>query len=307
MRVMIEEVRSSIARDDLGTAINRAEQLDDEIQKQYKAWLLRDVAQRIDEVLTWLPPDTESFWVCQSPAEIDTSESSSQLIADPLRGFAVNGLRAVAAEKYYRALNHRTIRFVAAAARGIRGGRQGTPGPVAADDVVYFYFFDSPIELPAIDGDAWIALVRPDVLVVANNEAQLKQTIQRISDGNRIRALPTNLPEWRHVDKRASLWGLRHYSQQSRPEPGQPGYEQAKFPKPDGLAVGLTVGFDAIEQRLVVEYMSPNNYALPITLEHEFKLDSPQNGVWRLISNIRERRHFPVHMAMSMLGFGVDP
>jgi hypothetical protein len=211
---------------------------------------------------------------------------------------------------------------------------------MSAGGVAYFYFFADPLDLPPPDDSVqgrpvwsataridagglpqpgvkreqrddqnWLALARPDLLILSNRRTLLSEILQRISGGTEARALPADLPEWKQVDTTASFWGLRHYSAQSKPKHGGVGFEAAELPRPDGAAIGVTVRFDSVQQRLEVRYLSEaqlaQHGAFANSLQREFQIDRSEAGVWRLLADIQKRGPFPVHFALTMLGFGM--
>jgi hypothetical protein len=158
------------------------------------------------------------------------------------------------------------------------------------------------------EDESWVALARPDLLVLTNKKDLLREILDRIANGSKSRALPADLPEWSQVDRTASFWAIRHYSAQSKPKPEERGFQNAELPQPDGAALGVAVQFDTEGQRLEIRYLSeakPAQRGPGDVSQSQFQLDRPQEGVWRLVSDIRERGPFPVHFAMTMLGFGV--
>lgn len=137
---MARELRAAIEREELSAAADLAAKLDDAVQAQYRASLTSDVNQRVEEALTWLPPDTESLWINQEPFKID-NQPLELLWQRPTQVYSIDRLSAVNGGRIYRALTNRTIRLVVAAARNIRDQRMGIPSPIPRHDVAYLYFF----------------------------------------------------------------------------------------------------------------------------------------------------------------------
>ncbi|MGA3028287.1 MAG: hypothetical protein ABSF98_26365 [Bryobacteraceae bacterium] len=336
-------LRTAVRNDSLASAADIADRLDDAVQLRYKASLIRDAGQRVQDVLSWLPDDTESLWVNQKPFTIKPEESLQLLYGRPIQVYSVDRLSVLNEGDFYRALANRTVRLVVAAGANIprRIPDEGlmVPGRMAARDATYFYFFTEPVDLPTPDesiegrpvwhataktdaggisqrgvkrperqSENWITLARPDLLILTNRHELLDQILHRLAGGSKSRALPADLPEWAYVNRRAPFWGLRHYSTQSRPKPGDPGFDAAELPAPDGCATGVTVQFDPAGQRLEVRYLSS---ARPVQegafgdLKRAFQVDHPESGVWRLSSDIQAKGEFPVHFALEMLGFGL--
>ncbi|MGC9945240.1 MAG: hypothetical protein ABSF64_02490 [Bryobacteraceae bacterium] len=334
---LMPELRTAIRNDSLAVAAELANRLDDAVQQRYNAWLIRDADQRVQEVLTWLPDDTESLWVNQTPFPIKPDDSAELLSERPIQLFCVDRLIALNEGNIYRALGRHTVRLVVAAAGQIRRGEFGGPPSLAVQDVAYFYFFADAVELPQPDeslqgkpvwhasakvlssfitepgvapaqreDENWIGLARPDLLIVAHRRELLAQILRQIAGGQRSHALPTDLPEWRQVDRSAPFWGLRHLAAQPQPAREQPPYV-AQIPRLEGFATGATVRFDPVRQRLEIRYLTeapmPPRGGGPDLLAREFDVDHPEPGVWRLISDLKTRGPWPLHVAMTMLGF----
>ena len=107
---LTDELRSSIQRNELASAADLAVKLDDGVKTQQRAWLIRDANQRADEILTWLPVNTESLWVNQDPFTIKADEPLSLLNGRPTQLYSIDRLSALNNGKFYRLLSGRTIR-----------------------------------------------------------------------------------------------------------------------------------------------------------------------------------------------------
>jgi hypothetical protein len=338
---LLRDFRTAVAESSPTAAADAADKLDQAIRARYQAWLVRDASQRVDEFLSWLPADTETFWINQEPFLVNPDEPPEGLYAKPIQRFSTDRLAAAGEGKIYGALAGRTIRMVASGATGYQENREilMTPGPQTLREVVYFYLlnerFDAPPadetienrpvwkasakivdwtqrrpgrEPPKIDDDNWIALARPDLLILANRREVLSAMLARIGKSAESRALPDDLAEWRLVNRAASFWGLRHYSALAKPKPGERGYDAADLPRADGSATGASVQFDPSSLRLEIEYLS----AAPLAkspgridnLRREFQVDQPRAAVWRLISDVKARGPYPVLFAMQLLGYG---
>lgn len=339
---LLRDLRTAIQDDSLATAAELAGKLDRAVQERYSAWLIRDADQRIEEALAWLPADTESVWVNRRPFTIRPEQGIDMLWNRPDESYSVDRLAALNGGEFYKALGNHTIRLVVAGARDIRKPAMASvPAPVAAEGIAYVFFLAEPIDFASpgesiqghpvwhaiakVDaGDAprpgekraqrddenWLALARPDVMILTNRHALLAEMLERANSGSKTRAMPANLPEWSHVDRSASFWGLRHYADGSKARTGEPGIGLANLPHyPDGKAAGATVRFDSVTQRLEVIYLSSAEAMASQTgaelLAIEFQVDQPEAGIWRMLSDVRARGPFPVHFALAMLGFGM--
>ena len=337
---LTRELYTAIQNDSLVSATEIATRLDEIVQGQHQAWLVRDSRERVDEVLTWLPAATESLWVNQAPFTINSEESATLFHRRPTQAYSLDRLMTLNGGQYFRAIHGRTVRLVVAATRGVPAPQSNSvsiPAVMSPQDVVYFYFFAEPIDLPRPDESIqgrpvwqtsstsdvadvsqpgkkpaqqsetnWIAMARPDLLILANRKELLSEILDRILHGSKTRALPPDLPEWTQTDRTASFWGLRHYAVQSRPKPGERGCEAAELPQPDCIATGATVRFDTTNQLLEIRYlseMSPKQDG--VYLRQEFRVDEAHAGVWRLVADVEKRGSSPVHFALIMLGFGM--
>jgi hypothetical protein len=56
----------------------------------------------------------------------------------------------------------------------------------------------------------FVARPTPRVLLIATSNKYLEEVLRRMSAKPRERALPPELPEWKHVDRAAAMWTIRH-------------------------------------------------------------------------------------------------
>lgn len=335
---LARELRTALEKKDLTIAADLATQLDHDVQLRYRAWLIRDAQKWVDDVLTWLPPDTETLFVNQEPFVVDPSESPEALYGRPTQIYAIDRLSALNAGEFYRALEGRTISLVAAGARDIRGPGTGVPALSPDSEVVNFLFLAEALHPNVLgapdkslqncpvwraiakihvgeswrvsqrDDESWLALARPDLLVIASKENLLDELLQRIAQGSPMRALPPTLPEWEHVNRLAPFWGLRHYPGSGAREDGSnPRVAKGGNLRRDASAVGVAVQYDSGRERLEIHYLSAAAKVSDPTRDHpapEFQTEYTQPGVVRLTSDTRARGDFPFHFAVFMLGFG---
>jgi hypothetical protein len=338
------DLSAAIHNDSLAPVAEIAAKLDEGVQAQYGAWLVRDSNDRVADVLSWLPADVESFWVNQIPFVVHKQDPPSWSAGRIVENYSVDRLRAQDEGRYFDFLENRTIRLVIAADRGIPAPDSNAgiviPGPIAARDVVYFYFldraFDSPpgdeliqgrplwqtsakitgpyiprprTEPPEVEDTNWLTVARPDLLILSSKKELLTEVLDRVLQGSSTRALPAALPEWNQVDRSAGFWGFRHYSAASKPKPGERGCQVAELPSPDCRAIGSTLSLDSAGKHLELRYLSEaplwQQPGPADTVHTQFQVDQPQPGVWRLISDLQMRGPFPFSFAIQALGFGV--
>lgn len=326
---LIGELLTALDKKEFTQATDLASKLDDGVQLQYKAWLVRDSKQRVEDVLSWLPVDTEAILVHQEPFTVDAEQNPDRLFGKPTQQYLTDRLAAVDQGKFYRALHGRTIRLAVMATKGIpdRGKTTSTPALMPDIDVAYFYFLTEPVDLRSLpntemsvagvpswrataqidarqpfqpgrtepatrEDENWIALAKPDLLVLAHSRSVLEDSLGKIVKGSRTRALPTSLSEWAQVDITAPSWGLRHY----------------RTAQLDEQAVGVTMQFDPLKKRLDMRYLGESqNYMRYLQKYREtdqFQTDQPEPGVLRLTADTAKRGDYPVHFAVGTLGFG---
>ena len=221
-----EELQSAIRNDSLSRATEIATELDASLQAQHRAWLIRDASDRVEEALSWLPTDVEGFWVNQEPYVLNAGDSAQLLSGRPTQLYSLDRLIAMNEGQIYRSLSNRTIRLAIAAVRGMpRLDIVSVPSATSTQDIVCFYFFTAPIDLSSPDEsiqgrpvwqasariDAggpfrpgapreqrddpnWLALARPDMLILANRKDLLTEVLGRVVNGSRAKALPATLP-----------------------------------------------------------------------------------------------------------------
>jgi hypothetical protein len=278
------------------------------------------------------------LWVNQEPFRIRAGESIDQLYGRPTQIYAIGRLKLFNDGEFCRRLDGRAVRLVVAGGRNLPSGSNRVPAAVPYADVVYFYFFSLPLnpsnlppadetlqahpvwrivaktggrpsqpggERPTRDAESWLTTIGKDVLVLAGKRETLEQILQRMSGSSGLLALPETLPEWAQVNRRSSFWGLRHYSESAKAESGELNYSV----RPSADAFGLTVAFEASNKRIEIRYLSATPLLVstytPDVLSREFKVDQPQPGVWRLVSNLNDRGDSPAHIAFMLLGFGI--
>jgi hypothetical protein len=112
-----------------------------------------------------------------------------------------------------------------------------------------------------LEEDVWmifVAFPRSNIVLAATNEDYLRTVLERMGGNTGPRALPEALPEWKYVNTRAPLWGLRHYQTlEAGLDPTSPFSGQSEFG--DDLAAGLTFSFEPAVRRIAtVTYLSAN-------------------------------------------------
>jgi hypothetical protein len=123
------------------------------------------------------------------------------------------------------------------------------------------------------ESDTWTFLVafpRSSIVLVATDRSYLREILARMRVPGTARALPESLPEWKHVNTRAPFWGLRHFQRNdSADDPTSPFLGDKAANVPDDDAVGATFWSDpANHKRVIVTYLSSNRQAPQILTSH---------------------------------------
>lgn len=114
-----------------------------------------------------------------------------------------------------------------------------------------------------LENDTWTFLVafpNKRMLVVATNRDYLKEVLSRLQGKKGNRALPSDLPEWKFVDTEVRFWGLRHFDKsQANLDPTSPFGAHMISNVPDQEAIGLTFAFDQRKGKVAtITYLSGN-------------------------------------------------
>jgi len=112
-----------------------------------------------------------------------------------------------------------------------------------------------------LENDTWtlfVAFPNKRTLVVATNRDYFKEVLSRLQGKKGNRALPNDLPEWKFVDTELRFWGLRHFDKsQANMDPTSPFGAHMIANVPDQEAIGLTFAFDQGKGRVArITYLS---------------------------------------------------
>ena len=99
-----------------------------------------------------------------------------------------------------------------------------------------------------MEADVWTILVafpRTKMVLIATNRDYLQQVLARMKSPGNSKALPIDLPEWKHVNVEAPFWGLRHFDKgQAAQDPTSPFGGKKIANVKDDQAIGVTFSFD---------------------------------------------------------------
>jgi hypothetical protein len=97
--------------------------------------------------------------------------------------------------------------------------------------------------------DEWhiyLVQARPNVLLCATDRTYLQQVLERSEHPTGPRALPADLPEWKHINPHIRYWAVRHYAKDAKQKAFASGCAFAFDPDCDKVArvnyVGVPLG-----------------------------------------------------------------
>ncbi len=239
-----------------------------------------------EEILQWLPEDTETLFVKRGPYLLMPAEADRKTSLDDLQfKLRILALGNLLAEE---ALWKNPIELSVEGSRRFRAPTHLGMMPYEGAEVIRFRDDLGPImaslekkalRIEEIGGkrvavfeakvmfDRWTTYVTqlgPKVMVEATNRAYLKELLGRMAKKGSSRALPAELTEWKHADTSAAFWGIRHYDRSGAA--GDPSSPLAGRKMPanvqDDQAVGVVMALR--DDGLKVQYLSANPDALRI-------------------------------------------
>jgi len=202
----------------------------------------------IAQILNWLPADTETVVQTKGPYRmrpLDDDASVDQALDKQLEKLSYLPLAKVRAGKYIGKLASQEVMLAVEAARRFRApngiglfpyegchilvfrrdlGAAGVAFRKAlaggakeirkVGEGEVFYFEEKP------EQELWkfyIIQPKPNILLCATDGRFLQEVLRRMHKSETPRALPENLPLWKHVPKDARFWAVRQYA---RPKNG---------------------------------------------------------------------------------------
>ena len=234
----------------------------------------------IEELLWWLPPDTETVQVTQTPAsprgplfdgiehargEIGGGdESFSDTLTQHLKGrrvkATVDGSRRFTPPSGLGGMLYEgamIVRFEKPL--GETGTRLMADLGKRALKVDHFDGLEIVEFRDKLESDTWttyIAIPSADLLVIATNRAYIEELLRRRKTRTGLRALPEDLPEWQWVDVTAPYWALRHYRRDAANDPTSPFARRNVVNGFDNAALGVTAHVNSDGRTIVAHYLS---------------------------------------------------
>lgn len=132
----------------------------------------------------------------------------------------------------------------------------------------------------------FVVFPRKDVVAIATDLAYLRTVLTRLNGTSGPRALPDSLPEWKYVNTRTPVWGIRHYDKsQAQLDPTSPFQDLAAATFPDPKAVGVTFYFEPFERKqALITYLSATEDYRSLLLSYlsMADADAPSLGEFRI-------------------------
>ena len=128
--------------------------------------------------------------------------------------------------------------------------------------------------------DRFVALPLPNLLLLASDRSYLQEVLERIAGKSGERALPATLPEWRYVMQGARYWGLRHYDRsQAKLDPTSPFGDVRAFTERDDKAIGFAFAVDPTDERSAIMTSISDDPSKSNAAQKGHKVASPEQGV----------------------------
>jgi hypothetical protein len=252
----------------------------------------------IEEVLWWLPEDTETVSVVRGPFKVSASAEPSESMSPAdfvelaLSQEPLGGLGVIKDGVFLKQFVGHTVSLCVEGGRRFRaptslGGmrfegcdiiilqqdfaeRTALLNRMASQAKVFHNLEGQRVAEfeERLEQDIWkvfVAMPAPNILLLATNRDFLSQVLSRMYQRASIRALPETLPEWKHVNTGAKFWALRHYDKaQAQYDPSSPlSGQQAAAICSDAEAVGVVFDFDPARSKVAaVRYLSRDEKGL---------------------------------------------
>jgi hypothetical protein len=139
---------------------------------------------------------------------------------------------------------------------------------------------------------SYLTMPRPDLLIVATNLEYLKDVLKRATVRSGARAFPLHLPEWRWIDVTSPYWALRHYRREhSAEDPTSPFVREPAAGVHDNGALGLAAHAERDGRTMVVHYLSKSADAVEVMQRYWSRSDeSPSTAIRSVDTGVVEVR-----------------
>jgi len=333
---LTDELDTAIQSGDWNKAAALSRSLKDATVEARNRSMAKESENLVDQLLQWLPPDTETLIVAQQPFTIPRKDPKAiPSVTVMAQGYILGLLGAVEKEGLSNALVGHTIRLAAIGARKFQNHDPDPRGVLPLGLISYqgcaIYSFVEEVPESIFQRKAdesvmghpvWVskgsqndfkdtdtyfsARPRPDLIFACNDRDFLTQMVSRMTVVQSPRALAVDLTEWQHLDRPAPVWAIRHF--RADRVAADPTIAMLLAGKDPGAA-GLTVGF-GINGGVTARMLAKSDPWADLAKAPDFQGMAASrkagDGVWELsVTNKIEASTFAVFALMGFLGFVV--
>ncbi|MCD4726499.1 MAG: hypothetical protein K8R46_02480 [Pirellulales bacterium] len=300
---------------------------------------------RVKQMLDWLPVDTETLFVVNGPFQIPRKASEIPAFQELLQSMSVGLVAELQDGLFRKQLQGHEVLIAIEGSRRFKSPKglglmpfegcqmllfdDSSDGALKsalklclekADETIRLSDVDVAIFNEKWEADKWLLFVtrpRRGVLLCATDRGFLEQVLARMKQEHQDRALPEQLPEWRHVSTTAKAWAIRHYRKETADQdPSSPLRAAAAANVLDPHAIGFVFWYDAKQGKVAkARYLSGTMNTVPlVTKGWRFpsmnlipKIEEIQPGVVEISVSIEKDRvgHCFVLVLLGYLGHGV--
>lgn len=291
---------------------------------------------RVEEIIWWLPTDTQTVTVEQEPLRFLAEPDDKGLSVSPPWPPAIVRKGALS-----RQLAGKNVILRVEGARRFRVPKDLGLMPYEGATVAVFEqgldasisksLHEGATRTETIEGSQvsmfsqryemndwtlYICQPKPNVLIGATDRGYLAELLRRIENRASSRALPADLPEWKLLDPVSPCWGIRHYDvKDAKSDPTSPlgGREGWYFRDDD--AVGMVFTFDARRHKATVKHLSSSKDAASAVtkywqneqLEKKPQVQQAEPGVVEVSATFGQGEPDPIFLFLlsTALGHGV--
>ena len=333
---LTEELDTAIQSGDWNKAAALSRALKDATIELRNRSMAKGSENLVDQILQWLPPDTETLIVAQQPFTIPRNDPKAiPSVAGMAQGYVLGLLGAVEKEAIPKALVGHTIRLAAVGARKFENHAPDSRGTLPLGLIsyqgcaIYSFSEEAPESIfqrmadeSVMGHPVWVSkgsqndfkdtdtyfTVRPqpDLILACNDRDFLTQMVSRMAVVQPPRALAADLTEWQHLDRSAPVWAIRHFrADRVAADPTLAMLLTGKDPGPAGLTVEFGINGGATA-RMLANSDPWADLATAPDFQGMAASRRVGDGVWELsIANQAESGGFAVFALMGFLGFVV--
>ncbi|MCB9768198.1 MAG: hypothetical protein H6752_08370 [Candidatus Omnitrophica bacterium] len=196
----------------------------------------------LSQVLSWLPPDTETIAVCSDFEIPSPATDEEEILIDLARLFRtfVTGFMAQEGDPRFNALYGMRVKHAVFGARGFQDPKGFGLSLYEGAHVTCFetdmtpdrdklfdemakdasrtiqiggtQVFNYEMTLERDTWTYWVAWPKPQFLIIATNKDYLSQLLDRMNSEDRLDTILPSLPENEYIDLESPIWAVRHYS-----------------------------------------------------------------------------------------------